>query len=98
MLNLKQEELVKQLVEEVREKFPEVQLLNVIPSPENPEDTWIRVTSPSDEDRETALIEFSADRTIDILLDYGYHMLVMPVGRSQDNGSQSTAAPLAVAN
>jgi len=60
MINLKQQELVKQFVEEVQKRFPEVQLLNVIPSPENPDDTWIRVTSPDDEDLETALIEFSA--------------------------------------
>lgn len=45
---------------------------------EDPESLWIRVTSPEDEDRRSELIEYACDKTMDILMDYGYHMLVMP--------------------
>ncbi|MDM8522312.1 hypothetical protein QUF80_02980 [Desulfococcaceae bacterium HSG8] len=78
MINFKQEELIEELVNYVRERFPEAKFISVSESPEDPESLWVRVTSPEDEDRESALIEYSADKSMDILLDYGYHMLVMP--------------------
>jgi hypothetical protein len=78
MLNLKQEELIRELVKDIQKQFPEVKFMNVTFSPENPNELWIRVTAPEDEDREIELAEYGANKTIDILTDYGYHMLVMP--------------------
>ncbi|OQX13739.1 MAG: hypothetical protein BWK80_42510 [Desulfobacteraceae bacterium IS3] len=77
-INFKQEELIKKLMRAIRRKFPEVTLINIVEGPEDPETLWINVTAPEDEDREMALIKFAGNRLIDILLDYGYHMLVMP--------------------
>jgi len=77
-INFKQEELIKKLMKAIRRKFPEVRLIDVVEGPEDPETLWINVTAPEDEDREMALIKFAGNRLIDILLDYGYHMLVMP--------------------
>jgi len=78
MINFKQKELIHSLFSAVREKFPEVEFLNITESPENPADLWINITEPEDEDREIELIEFACDKTVDILLDYGYHISVMP--------------------
>jgi len=78
MINFKQEELIEEVVNYVREKFPEVRFIGVSESPEDPGDLWIRVTSPEDEDRRSELISYACDKTMDILMDYGYHMLVMP--------------------
>jgi hypothetical protein len=78
MINFKQEELIEEVVNYVRKKFPEVRFIEVSESPEDPADLWIRVTAPEDEDRESELIEYACDKTMDILMDYGYHMLVMP--------------------
>jgi len=78
MLNLKQEELIKRFVKDVQKKFPDVKFINVTTSPENPNELWIRVTAPENEEREFELVEYSSDKTIDILLEYGYHILVMP--------------------
>lgn len=78
MINFKQEELIEELVNHVREKFPEVRFIEVSESPEDPESLWVRVTAPEDEDRVSALIGYSADKSMDILMDYGYHMLLMP--------------------
>lgn len=78
MINFKQEELIEEVVNYVREKFPEVRFIGISESPEDPADLWIRVTAPEDEDRELELTEYACDKTMDILLDYGYHMLVMP--------------------
>ncbi|MGE0085733.1 MAG: hypothetical protein AB7S75_15090 [Desulfococcaceae bacterium] len=78
MINFRQEELIEEVVNYVREKFPDVRFIGVSESPEDPSDLWIRVTSQEDEDRRSELIEYACDKTMDILLDYGYHMLVMP--------------------
>ncbi len=79
MINFKQEELIDTLMKQIRQKFPEVDLINITESPEDPESLWINVTAPDDDDRDMELIEFAGDKVTDILLDYGYHMLVMPV-------------------
>ncbi len=81
-INFKQEELIEELMKTVRGKFPDVELIDVTESPEDSESLWINVTSPDDEDRKIALREFAADKTTDILTDYGYHMLVMPTRKS----------------
>ncbi|MDM8517316.1 hypothetical protein QUF76_14030 [Desulfobacterales bacterium HSG16] len=79
MINFKQEELIERLMSQIREKFPEVDLINITEHPEDPESLWINVTGPEDEDRDMELIEFAGDKVTDILMDYGYHMLVMPI-------------------
>ncbi len=78
MLNFKQEELIEELINYIRNKFPEIRFVGVSESPEDSESLWIRVTAPEDEDRESELIRYSADKSMDILMDYGYHLLVMP--------------------
>ncbi len=78
MINFKQEELIENLLDDIRSEFPEVRLIKVHEGPEDPETLWIRVTSPDDEDRESALIRYSSEKSMDILETYGYHMLIMP--------------------
>lgn len=91
MINFKQEELIEGLLSSVQEKFPEVEFVEVTESPEDPADLWINVTSPADEDRFIELIEFTSVKSSDILLDYGYQILVMPThppkARNGQNGN-----------
>lgn len=47
------------------------------------------VIRPEDEDRLIALGEYASDRTVDILLDYDFHITVMPVVR---NGERAVSA------
>jgi hypothetical protein len=84
MINFKQEELIDGLLREIREHYPEVELIKVMESAENPSTLWIRVTAPDDEEREIEMREFASDKVADILLDYGYHMLVMPTRRLEE--------------
>ncbi len=77
-MNFKQKELILEFYNAIREKFPETEFLSVAESPENPNDLWINITAPEDEDREDELIEFAGNKGTDILLDYGYYLLVMP--------------------
>ena len=77
-INFKQKELIRQIFNAIREKFPETEFVSVTEGVENPDDLWINITAPSDEDREIELIEFAGDKLTDILLDYGYYFMVMP--------------------
>ena len=77
-MNFKQEELIDELMIQIQERYPEVELIRVTESPESASTLWIEVTAPEDEDRRIEMREFGSDKVTDILLDYGYHMLVMP--------------------
>jgi hypothetical protein len=78
-MNFKQEELIDELMIQIQERYPEVELIRVTESPESASTLWIEVTAPEDEDRRIEMREFGSDKVSDILLDSGYHMLVMPV-------------------
>jgi hypothetical protein len=86
MINLKQQQLIDEYLRAIKEKFPEVQFISVSESPEDPADLWLNVTTPRDEDREIELLEFTGDKSTDILLDCGYQILVMP--RSQEEAAR----------
>ncbi len=79
-INHKQQELIDGLIEDLKEKFPELELVEVTESPENPNDLWVNVTRVKDEDRLIQFIKFFSSKTTDILMDYGYHISVMPIG------------------
>ena len=87
MINFKQQELIDGLLQAVKEKYPEVEFINVTESPEDPTDLWINITAPEDEDREIELSEFTSQLSTDILQDYGYLILVMP----RSNGKLASA-------
>ncbi len=78
MINFKQQELVEKISAAVKERFPEVEFINVTEGPEDPADLWLNVIAPENEDREMAFRDFTSELTSDILLEYGYLILVMP--------------------
>jgi len=88
-LNHKQEELIAQLAREIEEKFPDIKFVETVPSPESVNTLWLRFTQPHDDDRFMKIAEYASERTMDILLDYGYHLVVLPV---VENGRAAVAA------
>lgn len=84
MINFKQEELIDALMQDIKARYPEVELIKVMESAENPSTLWVKVTAPEDEEREIEMREFASGKVADILLDYGYHMLVMPMRRLEE--------------
>ncbi len=84
MINFKQKQLIDELVSYVTGKFPEVTFIDITESPEDPESLWIRVTSPNDDVRRSELMDYACDKSMDILEDYGYHMLVMPTRKQTE--------------
>ena len=80
-MNIRQEQLIHELFASVHAQFPEVSLLNVSVSPENSQDIWINVTAPDDDARESALLDIASERSLEILLEHGYSILIMPEHR-----------------
>jgi hypothetical protein len=87
-LNYKLQELVDQLVKDIETKFPEVKFVSIAPSPESVNTLWLDFTKPEDEDRLIELGEYASERAMDILLDYGHHLVVLPV---VENGKAAAA-------
>ena len=77
-MNFKQKELVETFFQAVKAEFPEVELIDVTESPEDPNDLWVNVKAPEDEGREIEMIELAGHKSTDVLLDYGYSILIMP--------------------
>jgi len=67
------------LVHTVESKFPGVKFVDVTESPEDPDDLWVNVTKIKDSDKLMELFDYCSEMSADILMNYGYHMLVMPV-------------------
>ncbi len=84
-INFKQDELIEKLMNDIKQEFPEVELIKITEGPEAPETLCINMTAPEDEDREIELRRFGSEIVADILLDYGYHMLIMPRRKSRLN-------------
>jgi len=78
-INFKQQELIEELLKELEAHFPDVRFVDTTEGPENPDNLWINVSEPEDEDREVELTEFFSEKCTDILMDYGYDISVMPV-------------------
>ncbi len=83
MINFKQQELIQQLFQTVRGKYPEIEFLGVTESPEDPADLWINVSASAEEDQEIEMTEFASELSTNLLLEYGYLILIMPRQREE---------------
>ncbi len=77
-INYKQQELIDFLFNKVKKEYPEIKLLNIESSPDDPEHIWINVEANMDEDREIELKHYSSELEADILINYGYAISIMP--------------------
>jgi len=77
MMNFKQKELCNEFYQALKERFPEIELINITESPENPNELWLNITDSNDDDREIEIIEFAGKKSTDILLDYGYSISIL---------------------
>jgi len=78
MFNHKQIELSNMLFEKLKGRFPELRLAGITESAENPNHIWVNVVMPNDEDRELEVFEMAAEISTDILMEYGYHITIIP--------------------
>ncbi len=89
MMTAKQKGLIDKLFAAIKEKFSEIELINITESPEDPNDLWVNVTAPENEDREIELVEFASEKATDILLDYGYHISIMPTQKLETSQTRN---------
>ncbi|MDM8523284.1 hypothetical protein QUF80_07930 [Desulfococcaceae bacterium HSG8] len=87
MFNFKQKELSHMLFDRLKQKFSEIKLVSITPTFENPDNIWVNIIYPDDEDRQIELYETAAEISTDILLDYGYHITI-----SSGQGMENIAA------
>jgi len=76
-INHKQQQLIDELFNKVKEKYPEIVFKDLQSSPDDPEHIWINVIADIDEDREIEMREYSVDLEIDLLIDFGYRISIM---------------------
>jgi hypothetical protein len=83
MMNFKQQELGHRLFDQLKQKFPEIELIEIAESPRSRDSLRVRVNLPADEERQMALGDLAAEISTDILLEYGYHILLSFARRSE---------------
>jgi hypothetical protein len=77
-INLKQQQLIDELFNKVKERYPEIVFKDLQESPDDPEHIWINVIADMDEEREAEMRFFASELATDILVDYGYDFSIMP--------------------
>ncbi len=88
-LNPKQKKLIAGLAKKIELKFPEAKFVDVAPSPEGKNTVLVHFTKPSTDRRFMEIAEYASGMAMDILLDYGYHFIVLPVV-AKDNSLQNS--------
>lgn len=76
-------ELSNVLYNKLKRKFPEIELVSITESVENPNSIRVNIIMPDDEDREIELREMAGEISTDILLDYGYHILISSASKME---------------
>jgi hypothetical protein len=76
-INYKQQQLIDELFNTVKIKFPEIVFKNLEVSLDYNEHIWIVVTANMDEDLEIKMMEYAAQLETEILMDYGYSISIM---------------------
>lgn len=74
----KQQECIKNLFEQVKTRFPEIEFLGLERNPEDKEHIWITVLAPMSEEREIQLSRYAAGLAADILVEFDIMLSVMP--------------------
>lgn len=89
MMNFKQKELAEMLFSKVKEKFPEIEFLGYSHHPENPDQVWVLVSEIKDDERNAARRAFSAEKSTEILEEYGYLITLMPISKKEMTNEHS---------
>ncbi|MFY7999519.1 MAG: hypothetical protein ACOVSW_13055 [Candidatus Kapaibacteriota bacterium] len=72
-ISTRRQQLAHEIFSALQAQYPEISLLEIQPSPEHPDDTWIHVLAPMDEDREMAMNALAAHLESNILVEHDYH-------------------------
>lgn len=73
-----QQTCIRKLFEQVQQRFPEIELLNLQRNPEDKEHIWINVLAPMSEEREIELSRYAAGIAADMLVEFDVMLSIMP--------------------
>ncbi len=59
MINLKQTELSHQLFDQLKQQYPEINLVDIVESGVYPDHLWVKIVMPEDEEREITILYIS---------------------------------------
>lgn len=76
MLNFKEKELSKNLFNKLKKQFPAIELVDIIENSFDGGDVWMRVIPPLNRQERNQFSELAADFTTDILMEYGYDIII----------------------
>jgi len=76
VINLKQMELAQFQFEQLKQQYPEIELVEIVESGVYPDHLWVKMSMPEDEDRMIEMGEVAANISTNILVDYGYHITI----------------------
>jgi len=82
MINFKVRELSHKLFENLKQHFPEIELVDIVESPVYQNTIWVRLIMPNNEDREINLREMASEISTDILLEYGHSIGIISAVKS----------------
>jgi hypothetical protein len=71
------------LFDKLKLQFPELELVGFSEGPEDPDDVLVNVIMPDDEDREIAVRGLAAEISTDILMDYGYLIIISSASKEE---------------
>ena len=81
-INHKQQELIDEFFNLVKEKYPEIEFEDLQESPDYPGNIWINVVADMDDERRSEMREFAIDHAIEIYDNYGYLFSLMHSNKS----------------
>jgi hypothetical protein len=79
MINFKQLELANQMYETLYQRYPDVELVNVVESGVYPDHLWVRLRMPTEEEKNWEVRQLAGEISIDLLTQYGYHITILSV-------------------
>lgn len=74
-MNIQNQKHAEAMAQELKLKFPDIMITGVVPSATDPNDAWIRVVYPENEEREMQIRFYAAKLSGDYLDKYGTHIV-----------------------
>ena len=81
-INIKQQQLIDEMLQKAKDKYPDIVFKKLERSPDDRDHIWICVESNMDEDTLLEFYDFAAELDIETLMNYGYKITLMPTGTS----------------
>jgi mitochondrial fission protein ELM1 len=83
MINFKQQELSEMLCDKLKKKFSDLEFVDIMESPENPNHIWVNIIMPEDDEKQLAIYKQAGKISTDILMKYGYMILISAAAREE---------------